>query len=214
MTGRVYIVEHGVYIADPEAQAVLGEIEGLSAGPEQFYYPFALDLTVDPQRELLYVIVNNNTPGSNNGNYLYVYDEPTLTSVLTDTERSVQSVDVDPLTGLAYVTRAWFDRSFLSVLEAGERYVARLEGVTGPVRVDPAARRVYLTESSFERTRLLVIDAETASLMATVLLEGDYDLDALDTVTGRLYLRGRGGRILVMAPSGGKLPPASPPRPV
>ncbi len=214
VTGRVYIVEHGVYIADPEAQAVLGEIEGLSAGPEQFYTPFALDLTVDPQRELLYVIVNNNTPGSNNGNYLYVYDEPTLTSVLTDTERSVQSVDVDPLTGLAYVTRVWFDRSFLSVLEAGKRYVARLEGVTGPVRVDPVARRVYLTESSFERTRLLVVDAETGSLMASVLLEGDYDLDALDPATGRFYLRGRGGRILVMAPSGGEPPPASPPQPV
>jgi len=214
VTGRVYIVEHGGYIADPEAQAVLGEIEGLSAGPEQFYYPFALDLTVDPLRELLYVIVNNNTPGSNNGNYLYVYDEPTLTSVLTDTERSVQSVDVDPLTGMAYVTRVWFDRSFLSVLEAGERYVARLEGVKGPVRVDPAARRVYLTESNFERTRLLVIDPETASLTATVLLDGNYELDALDPVTGRLYLRGRGGRILVMAPSGGELPPASPPRPV
>jgi DNA-binding beta-propeller fold protein YncE/photosystem II stability/assembly factor-like uncharacterized protein len=214
VTGRVYIVEHGVYIADPEAQAVLGEIEGLSAGSEQFYTPFALDLTVDPQSELLYVIVNNNTPGSNNGNYLYVYDEPTLTSILTDTERSVQSVDVDPLTGLAYVTRVWFDRSFLSVLEAGKRYVARLEGVTGPVRVDPAAKRVYLTESSFEHTRLLVIDAETASLMATVLLEGDYDLDTLDLTTGRLYLRGRGGRILVMAPSGGELPPASPPQPV
>jgi DNA-binding beta-propeller fold protein YncE/photosystem II stability/assembly factor-like uncharacterized protein len=213
-TGRVYIVEHGVYIADPEAWTVVGEIEGLSAGPEQFYDPFALDLTVDPQRELLYVIVNNNTPGSNNGNYLYVYDEPTLTRVLTDTERSVQSVDVDPLTGLAYVTRTWFDRSFLSALEADQRYVARLEGVTGPVRVDLAARRVYLTESSFEHTRLLIIDAETASLMATVLLEGDYDLDALDQTTGRLYLRGRGGRILVMAPSGGEPPPASSPQPV
>jgi DNA-binding beta-propeller fold protein YncE/photosystem II stability/assembly factor-like uncharacterized protein len=214
VTGRVYIVEHGVYIADPEARAVLGEIEGLSAGPEQFYYPFALNLTVDPQRELLYVIVNNNTPGSNNGNYLYVYDEPTLTNVLTDTERSVQSVDVDPLTGLAYVTRTWFDGSFLSVLEAGERYVARLEGVTGPVRVDPDAGRVYLTQSDYESTRLLVIDAETASLMARVFLEGDYDLDALDPATGRLYLRGQGGRILVMAPSGGELPPASSPEPV
>jgi len=213
MTGRVYIVEHGVYIADPETQTVLGEIEGLSVGPEQFYYPFAFNLTVDSQRELLYVIVNNDTPGSNNGNYLYVYDEPTLTRVLTDTERSVQSVDVDPLTGLAYVTRVWFDRSFLSVLGEGERYVARLEGVTGPVRVDPAAGRVYLTESGFGRTRLLVIDAETASLMATVLLEGDYDLDALDPATGRLYLRGRGGRILVMAPDGGSFPPASPPHP-
>ncbi len=214
VTGRVYIVEHGVYIADPDTQAVLSEIEGLSAGPEQFYTPFALDLTVDPQRGLLYAIVNNNTPGSNNGNYLYVYDELTLTRVLTDTERSVQSVDVDPLTGLAYVTRAWFDRSFLSVLEAGKRYVARLEGVSGPVRVDPTARRVYLTESGFERTRLRVIDAETASLIATILLEGDYELDALDPATGRLYLRGREGRILVMAPSGGELPPASPPQPV
>ncbi|MDH4137696.1 MAG: hypothetical protein OEW09_13430, partial [Anaerolineae bacterium] len=213
VTGRVYIVEHGVYIADPEAQTVLGEIEGLSAGPEQFYSPFALDLTVDPQRELLYVIVNNNTPGSNNGNYLYVYDEPTLTRVLTDTERSVQAVDVDPLTGLAYVTRVWFDRSFLSVLQDGEHYMARLEGVTGPVRVDPAAGRVYLTQSGYELTRLLVIDAETASLMATVLLEGDFDLDTLDPATGRLYLRGRGGRILVMAPDGGSLPPASPPHP-
>jgi len=213
VTGRVYIVEHGVYMADPETQAVLGEIKGLSAGPQQFYTPFALDLTVDPQSELLYVIVNNNTPGSNNGNYLYVYDEPTLTRVLTDTERSVQSVDVDPLTGLAYVTRAWFDRSFLSVLEAGERHVARLEGVTGPVRVDPAAGRVYLTEGSSEGTRLLAVDAETVSLTATVLLEGDYDLDALDPATGRLYLRGRGGRILVMAPSGGELPPAAPPQP-
>jgi DNA-binding beta-propeller fold protein YncE/photosystem II stability/assembly factor-like uncharacterized protein len=213
VTGRIYIVEHGVYFADPEAQAVLGEIEGLSAGPEQFYSPFALDLTVDPQREKLYVIVNNNTPGSNNGNYLYVYDESTFTRILTDTERSVGSVDVDPLSGLAYVTRAWFDRSLLGVLEAGERYVARLEGVTGSVRVDPSARRVYLTESSFEGTRLLVIDAETTSLMATVPLEGDYELDALDRSIGRLYLRGRGGRILVMAPDGGSLPPASPPHP-
>jgi YVTN family beta-propeller protein len=207
-TNELYIVSGGIYIADPEAQRVVGKIDSTFARPD-YLSPnsFAVDLAIDPQLDLLYVILNNGVPGSNNGNYLQVYDGLTHTAVLTDTELSVVSIDVDPTTGQAYVTRSHFNYLSLKVLAEGERWVARLEGIVGNLRVDPNKGLVYMTSGWDKGSRLLVVDGQTADLLADVPLDGEYALRALDPLAERLYLIGEGGSVLVMAESGGA-PPA------
>ena len=215
----LYIVEGGVYIADPEAQSVVGKIDSTFPRPDYFPpNPFAVDLAIDPQLNLLYVILNNGIPGSNNANYLQVYDVPdsvwtgTHTAVLTDTELSVVSIDVDPAVGRAYVIRSRFGYSSLKVLAEGRRWVARLEGIVGNLRVDPRRGLIYLTGGWDKGNRLLVVDGQTADLLADVPLDGEYALQALDPLAERLYLIGEGGSVLVMAESGGAPPAPAEPR--
>jgi len=211
-TNELYIIEGGVYIADPETQSVVGKIDSTFARPSQFSpNPFAVDLAIDPQLGLLYVILNNGVPGSNNGNYLQIYDS-THTPVFTDTELSVVSIDVDPTAGRAYLTRSRHRYSSLKVLAEGQRWVGRLEGIVGNLRVDSTKGLVYMTSGWDKGSRLLVVDGQTADLLADVPLDGEYALRALDPLAERLYLIGKGGAILVMAESGGAPPaPVEPP---
>ncbi len=214
-TNVLYIIQGGVYVADPEAQSVVGRVDSTFALPSGFPpNPYAVNLAVDPQLDLLYVILNNGVPGSNNGSYLQVYDGLTHTPVLTDTELSVVSIDVDPTAGRAYVTRSRHQHSSLKVLADGQRWVARLEGVVGNLRVDPHKGLVYLTSGWDKGDRLLVIDGQTADLVANVPLDGEYALRALDSLAERLYLIGQGGVVLVMAESGGVPPTPVAPQPV
>jgi YVTN family beta-propeller protein len=214
-TNMLYIIEGGVYIADPETQSVVGQIDSTFAMPSGFSpNPYAVDLVIDPQLDLLYVILDNGVPGSNGGSYLQVYDGVTHTSVFTDTELSVVSIDVDPTAGRAYMTRARFNYLSLKVLDKGWRWVARLEGIVGHLRVDPSKGLVYMTSGWDKGSRLLVVDGQTADLLAEVLLSGEYALHALDPLAERLYLIGEGGSVLVMAESGGALPALVEPRSV
>jgi YVTN family beta-propeller protein len=207
-TNELYIVKGGVYIADPEAQRVVGKIDSTFPRPDQLSpNPSAVDLAIDPQSNLLYAVIDNGVPGSNGGSYLQVYDGVTHTPVFTDTELSVVSIDVDPTAGRAYVTRGRFGYMSLAVLADGRHWLARLEGIVGHLRVDPRKGLVYMTSGWDKGNRLLVVDGQTADLLAEVLLDGDYALHALDPLVGRLYLLGKGGSVLVMAESGGK-PPA------
>jgi photosystem II stability/assembly factor-like uncharacterized protein len=208
-TNVLYIIRGGVYIADPEAQRVVAKIDSTFARPDYPFRPnpYAVDLAIDPQLDLLYVILNNGVPGSNNGSYLQVYDGVTHTSVFTDTELSVVSIDVDPTAGRAYVTRGRFNYLSLKVLDKGRRWVARLEGIVGNLRVDPSKGLVYMTSGWDKGRRLLVVDGQTADLLADLPLGEEYALRALDPLAERLYLLGKGGSVLVMAESGGT-PPA------
>jgi photosystem II stability/assembly factor-like uncharacterized protein len=211
----LYIIRGGVYIADPEAQRVVDKIDSTFALPSGFPpNPYAVDLVTDPQLDLLYVILNNGVPGSNNGNYLQIYDGVTHTSVFTDTELSVVSIDVDPSTGRAYVARARFTYLSLKVLDEGQRWVARLEGIVGNLRVDPSKGLVYMTSGWDKGSRLLIVDGQTADLLANVSLDEKYRLGALDSLAERLYLVGEGGSVLVMAESGGAPPDPIEPRSV
>ena len=206
-TNELYIVESGIYIADPDAQSVVGRIDSTFPRPDYFSpNPSAVDLAIDPQLNLLYGVISNGVPGSNGGSYLQVYDG-THTPVFTDTELSVVSIDVDPTVGRAYVTRSRHSYSSLKVLAEGGRWVARLEGIVGNLRVDSNRGLVYLTSGWNKGSRLLVVDGEKADLLADVPLDGEYALRALDPLAGRLYLIGQGGTVLVMAESGGA-PPA------
>ena len=212
-TNGLYIIEGGVYIADPETQSVVGKIDSTFARPSQFSpNPYAVDLAIDPQLGLLYVILNNGVPGSNNGNYLQVYDG-THTPVFTDTELSVVSIDVDPTAGRAYLTRSRHHYSSLKVLAEGQRWVGRLEGIVGNLRVDSTKGLVYMTSGWDKGSRLLVVDGQTADLLADVPLDGEYALRALDPLAGRLYLIGEGGSVLVMAETGGAPPAPVEPQP-
>jgi len=212
-TNVLYIVEKGVYIADPESQRVVGRIEPTFPRPDYFTpNPFAIDLAIDPRLNLLYVILNNGVPGSNNGNYLQVYDGITHTPVFTDTELGVVSIDVDPTKGRAYMTRARFNYLSLKVLAEGQRWVARLEGIVGNLRVDPNKGLVYLTSGWDKGSRLLIVDGQAADLLADIPLDGEYILRALDPLAERLYLVGEGGSVLVMAGSSGAPPTPVEPR--
>jgi len=212
-TNELYIVESGIYIADPETQSVVGKIDSTFPQPYGFSpNPAAVDLAIDPQLNLLYVVISNGVPGSNGGSYLQVYVPNSVwtgthTSVFTDTELSVVSIDVDPTAGRAYVTRSHHSYSSLKVLAEGGRWMARLEGIVGNLRVDPNKGLVYLTSGWDKGHRLLVVDGQTADPLADVPLDGEYALRALDPLAERLYLIGQGGSILVMAESGGA-PPA------
>ncbi len=207
-TNELYIVESGIYIADPDAQSVVGKIDSTFPRPGGFPpNPAAVDLAIDPQLNLLYGVISNGVPGSNSGSYLQVYDGVTHTPVFTDTELSVVSIDVDPTAGRAYVTRSHHSYSSLKVLAEGGHWVARLEGIVGNLRVDPRKGLLYLTSGWDKGSRLLVVDGEKADLLADVPLDGEYALRALDPLAGRLYLIGQGGTVLVMAESGGA-PPA------
>jgi len=203
-TNTLYIVEGGVYIADPEAQSVVDKIESTFPRPSGFTpNPSAVDLAIDPQLNLLYVITSNGVPGSGGGSYLQVYDGVTHTPVFTDTELSIVSIDVDPTVGRAYMTRSRFNYLSLKMLAEGQRWVARLEGIVGNLRVDPSKGLVYLTSGWDKGPRLLVVDGQTADLLGDIPLDGEYALRALDSLAERLYLIGKGGSVLVMAERGG-----------
>jgi len=207
-TNELYVVERGIYIADPETQSVVGKIDSTFPRPDGLSpNPSAVDLAIDPQLNLLYGVISNGVPGSNSGCYLQVYDGVTHTPVFTDTELSVVSIDVDPTVGRAYVTRSRHSYLSLKVLAEGQRWVARLEGIIGNLQVDPSKGLLYLTSGWDKGHRLLIVDGQTADLVADVPLDGEYTLRALDPLAERLYLIGKGGSVLVMAESGGG-PPA------
>ena len=207
----VYIVQRGVYIADPETREVVGRLEDTFPRPDLLSpNPYAVEAIPDPASGLLYVVFNNGVPGSNNANFLRVYRG--ATAVFTDTEGSTVSVAVDPARNLAYVARYRFGRGSLGLLAEGRRWVARLEGIAGRVLAHPKTGLAYLTDIAEDGNRLLAI--EGGDLVASLPLDGRYTLEALDPLTDRLYLMGQGGEVLVVAGSGGSPPPPEEPRPV
>lgn len=204
-TGQVYIVRSGIYVADPQAMATTGRIAAtfpISGGYSP--NPYAIDAEIDSQNRLLYAIVNNGVPGSNNGNYLYVFDLETGQQVFTDTERSVGGVAPDPANKRAYVIRRFIDGKFtLSVVSEGRVETARLVGVPGYPAVDPRRGRLYMGSEQ----GLWVLDADTLGALLNLPLEDKgYHLAALDDRADRLYFIGSTGQILVMSGHGGAAP--------
>ena len=211
-TGQLYLLDRGVYVADPERGEIIGWLEGTSFTPSGLSpNPFAVGLAVDGLNDRLYVTMNNGVPGSNNGNYLCIHEGSSHTRVFTDTELSVWSVALDEKQDRAYVTRARFFNLSLALLEGGQKWAKRVEGLAGQAAFDPLRRRLYLSEDWGDFSRLLALEADTLNLRASVPLEAGYRLAAIDPQADLLYLKGPGGRVLVMQGSG--RPPADPPQP-
>lgn len=213
-SGGLYVVRAGVYVANLETLTVTAAISGtLPQFPGFSPNPAAVGALVDPGSGRLFVIINNGVPGSNNGNYLYVYEPVSYQQVLTDTERSPFHLDVDPATGRLYVSRIYMDRRAISLLEDGRTYTARLDGVVGHLRVDPGLGRLYVTVYSEQEGRLLVLDAATLDVLGSVPVSLDLKLYALDAQRHLLYLASGDGRVEIWSASGGELPSAAPSAP-
>jgi photosystem II stability/assembly factor-like uncharacterized protein len=211
--GGLYLVENGIYLASLETMTITGAISGtLPQYPGYSTSPAAVDAVVDAGSGRVFAIINNGTPGSNNGNYLYVYEPETYQQVLTDTERSPIYVDVDPTTGRAYVSRIHLAGQSTSLLEDGREYTARLDAVFGALRVDPALGCVYLTIFGEDEGYLLVLNAENLDLLGSVPIPGNFSLRALDPQRHLLYLATQQGRVQIWSAMGGEL--ASPTEPV
>lgn len=212
--GGLYLVAGGIHLTSLETMTITGVIsDTLPQHPGYSPNPAAVGAVVDPGSGRVFAIINNGVPGSNNGNYLYVYEPETYQKVLTDNERSPWPLDVDPNTGRAYVSRTHLAGRSTSLLEQGREYAARLDAVFGWVRVDPALGRVYLTLHDDHEGYLLVLDANNLDVLGGVPIPGGFVLRALDTQRHLLYLATEGGRVQVWSATGGELPPPVEPSP-
>ncbi|MFN2292036.1 MAG: VPS10 domain-containing protein, partial [Anaerolineae bacterium] len=142
----------------------------------------------------------------NNGNYLYVYEPETFERILTDTERSVAYVDVDPNSGRAYVGRLYMTLRSTSLLVDGQEFAARLDSLSGPLRVDPNLGHLYVSVEGSTGGYLLVLDASTLDVLGAVPTPAGLSLQALDPNRQLLYLAAGEGRLQVWSATGGELP--------
>jgi|GEM_PF-2377610 len=174
--------------------------DGLSPNPCVGYSQ--LDMT----NQLLYSLVPNGTPGSNSGNFLYVYDlslEPSL--VFTDTEISVVRVELDSYNRRAFVNTIREGNQRLRVLDVPAsgsiEYTHQLLGLWGDSQYSPTTNRLYISDR--DHNRLLTLNADTLSVIGEFSLPPNYyfQLTELNPTNDRLYLIGLDGQLLVAAPN-------------
>ncbi len=214
--GGLYLVRSGIYLASLETMTITGVISDTLPDPAGFSpNPSAVDAVVDPDSGRILAIVNNGVPGSNNGNYLYVYEVEgdEYRRILTDTERSVAYVDVDGAGSRAYVGRRYMNQLATSLLSDGREYTARIDALSGPLRVDPGLGHLYLSVVGQEEGTLLVLDAANLDALAALPIPAGYSLRALDSQRHLLYLARQEGQVQIWSAAGGEPPrPAQPQR--
>jgi photosystem II stability/assembly factor-like uncharacterized protein/DNA-binding beta-propeller fold protein YncE len=206
---KVYVVRRGVYEIDPATLRVIGSISGtvpIEYGLVPNYS--AVDAAIDPVHHRLIVSLNNGVPGSNGGNVLSIYDLGKDTLIANDGQRSVQSIDVDPASGVAVVMRAYIDTRSLVSYDQNGKPLHRLEGLTGLVQIDAAHQRVYVFEQ-YPRARLLVLDSDL-NYQGEIRFAGIETVDAFryDAQADRLLMLSRAGKLFVLKGHGE--PPARP----
>ena len=198
---KIYVSGCGVTIVD--AVALTGDDlipgsgprpDGLSPNPCVGYS------RLDPVGQWLYSLVPNGTPGSNAGNYLYIYDlklEPTL--IFSDTEISTLRIEPDTKNSRAFTGYTRHSNRRLRTITAldGPRYTRQIMSLSGEARYSAASNRLYLSDS--DHNRLLTLDADRLSILAELSLPPNYNyrLAALDPATERLFLIGLDGQLLV-----------------
>ena len=213
--GGLYLAHGGIHLASLETLTITGAISDTLPDPAGFSpNPAAVDAVVDPESGRILAVVNNGVPGSNNGNYLYVYEADGaggFRRILTDTERSVAYVEVDGGSERAYVSRRYMNLHATGLLEGGRRYTARVDALSGPLGLDAGAGRLYLSVTGQEEGYLVVLDAGNLDLLGALPIPGGYQLRALDGERGLLYLARQEGQVQIWSAMGGELPaPAEP----
>ncbi|MGD8792079.1 MAG: hypothetical protein PVF47_05965, partial [Anaerolineae bacterium] len=207
-----YLVGGGIYPASLETLTITGVISDTLPDPAGFSpNPTAVDALVDPESGRILAVINNGVPGSNNGNYLYVYEAGTHRRIFSDTERSVAWLDVDPATGRAYVSRTRMGQGATSLLAGGREYVARVDALAGPLAVDPDLGLLYLskvgylgTDGSGQEGQLVLLDAANLEIVGSVSIPPGFRLLDLDPRRHLLYLGSQGGQVQIWSASGGQ----------
>ncbi|HSJ57971.1 MAG TPA: hypothetical protein VLC95_12365 [Anaerolineae bacterium] len=208
----LYLVRNGVYVASLETLTITMAIsDTLPQSPGFSPNPAAVGALVDPDSGQLLVLINNGIPGSNNGNYLHVYEPDSYERIFEDFERSPVYLDVDPTSDRAYVARIRMDKRSVSQLVNGREYADRIDGLFGPLYVDPGLGLVYLSTTDENEGHLVLIDGANLNVVGSVPIAGGFSLRALDTSRHLLYLATRDGQLEIWAATGGDRPEDAPP---
>jgi photosystem II stability/assembly factor-like uncharacterized protein len=197
---KVYFSNCGVTILD--ADTLTGDTLLPGSGPRNDQLlpnPCASHSRLDSANQLLYSLVPNGTPGSNGGNYLYVYDltEPTL--IFTDTNINIVQALPNPAYSQASIghTRHTFRQLRTLAVSPTESisYSHQLVSIGGQTDHSPDTNRLYISDNH----RLLSLDADTLNVVGEMPLPPSYDYQvmALNPANERVYLAGYDGQLLI-----------------
>lgn len=194
INNRLYVTQDGLIRADAatlEAQGTLDELAGT-----------AVEAALLPRQQRLFVRLNNDIPGSNNGNTLTVYDLATGQVIAQDFERSVDGFTVDETHDEVYAPRSNLSTVALVRYDAQGRALNRLDGTGGAVLVDPRHERVYLFQWR-DHSSLKVFDRDLNFLGAVRFPEiTTPQMLLLDQERDRILVLQNGGRLAVLTGQG------------
>lgn len=206
-SGGLYLVRDGVYIASLETMTVTGVIsDTLPPLEHRNPSPAAVGALVDPGTGRLFVVMNTGSTSTSNGNYLNIYEPISHKKVYSSAEISVEHLDVDPVSGRAYLSRLHMGSRSISLLENGQKVTVRLDGQCGPLRVDPGLGRLYVDSDPTlgqQPAHLLVLDAGNLEILGDVPLPVGLTLYALDPERHLLYLASYEGEVQIWSAAGG-----------
>ena len=209
-SGGLYLVRDGVYIASLETMTVTGVISDTLPPPGHWNpSPAAVGAMVDPGTGHLFVVMNTGSTSTSNHNYLNVYEPINHRQVYSDGEFTADYLDLDPVSGRAYVSGIRMGSRSIGMLENGQAVAARLDGQYGPLRVDPGLGRLYVDVDPTmgqQPAQLLVLDAGTLESLGNVPLPAGLVLYALDPERHLLYLASYEGEVQIWSAVGGQLP--------
>jgi hypothetical protein len=194
-TGEVVIVNRKYHVYDGASGQAAGELlAGIGEPPAEClgcYYTIAREVTIDARRGLTATTTYTPWPGK---------------------PGPEESIDYDPASGRAYyglLTGGYVRLSSTAIysdlgsLQAREKPLLSLEGLSGQIKLDPAARRLYVARGNV----LFILDSETLNRVGRLYADGwTPAIAAVDDELGRLYST-RGGRLLVWTRTGGARPP-------
>lgn len=184
---RLYIAQLGVHVADGETGEIIDRLE--DTVPEEGMEPFSgvprgVDVYVNPHNRHLYVMMDNNTPGSNSRHWLNLYDADDY-SLLAEYVPSFNWFSDAPAFDLRrrldYVSGGHpitADRKLVA-LNVDGREVAHLWGVRGDAFFSPRRDLIYL--AGWEELDL--VDAHTMNYLDVYPLR----VSLHDPVNGRFY---------------------------
>jgi len=164
---------------------------------------------LDPENRLLYATIDNVQPGSNSGAYFVVFDtEPPAPpeQIYVAPQISYGELAIDSPRARAFAPRRRQEQTAIDRFERrGQSFTQTLSlaSATGHLAYDPQADRLY----AIHDTSLQLFDGEL-TLLVEMGLPGRFAGGKFDAQNQRLYLFGEGGKLLVIAPDGGK--PESP----
>ncbi len=195
ITHRLYIARVGVYVADGERGEIIDQMEETipEEGTEIYSgVPRGVEVYINPGNRHLYIMMYNNTPGSNARWWLDLYDADDYTLLAEEVPlpyHSSSAPGFDSERGLDYVSGYHpiiGDRKLVA-LDAEGREVGYLWGVGGDVFFSPRRHLIYVTYlTGWGKGGLDVIEAQTMNYVDSYPLK----VTLHDPRNGRFYSLG------------------------
>ena len=200
LNNKVYITQNGVTIAAATTLEVQGTLSGTVAIPEAPIPNYsAVEAAIDPQRQRLFVSLNNGIPGSNNGNVTSVYDLKSGQIIAQDGERSASGFAVDETTGTVFSPRSHIATLAVVKYDSQGNSLERLDGLSGLAQVDPLHDRVYVFAYG-ETGQIVTLDRELNLIGLSLYPSDGAGLQSaiIDPERDRLYVLQGDGKLIVL----------------